>query len=51
MLSPFLFAVSMVTTVAGFQNRADMGDDPAMRLVAVPEMGGAGKVQLLRLDR
>jgi hypothetical protein len=35
MLSPFLFAASMVTTVAGFH---------------APEMG-AGKVQLLRLDQ
>jgi len=33
----------------GFKNSADLGYDPARRLVAVPEMGG-GKVQLLRLD-
>ncbi len=33
----------------GFKNSADLGYDPARRLVAVPEMGG-GKVQLLRVD-
>lgn len=34
----------------GFKNSADIGYDPARRLVVLPEMGG-GALQILRLDR
>jgi hypothetical protein len=33
----------------GFKNSADIGYDPARRLVVLPEMGG-GALQILRLD-